>query len=187
MSGFIYWYHRDWSAASGLHAIARAESTGLTLDEAQIRRSALADRLSLVESKLETISYRTASNVSLHCGFRRVTGNTADNIVVQEFDLYDLPITQCREVVTSLIQLFNQDHQDTVAFIADRTGKTSEINWDDIVLGKPTIVTTRPDVLALPTNMVAQSHPELHGLVSRRLRKLSVYRGNEMPALSSVE
>lgn len=183
MSGFIHWYEKDWSAASAVRAIARAESLGLTLATPETRKTALADRLALTESKLETLEYQVRADQHLYCGIRRVD----NDIVVQEFDFYELSATDCHDLFSGIVQLFNQDHQNTVGFIADRTGISSEVEWDDVVLGKATIVTTRPDILALPTSTINSNHPELQGLLSRRLRKLSVYRGNELADRFSLD
>ncbi|MBV8932920.1 MAG: hypothetical protein JOZ47_22670 [Kutzneria sp.] len=183
MSGFIHWYEGDWSTWRAGRTVARIESLGLNLSEQiglpeetvlseqDAQRHALLTRLALTRTRTVDVAYRLDDRTALHCRFRRVD----EDIVVQEFDLDGLSTIERNQLVRGIIELFGDDPASTVGFVADRSGRSEDVDWDDVVLGHPRIITVRPDMLALPTPLVDQLHPELYLLVGSRLGALTVY------------
>jgi hypothetical protein len=79
------------------------------------------------------------------------------------------------QLVAGIVELFNEDAANTVGFVVDRSGSSQDVEWDDVVLGHPKIVTVRPDVLALPAELVDRLHPELNRLTGRALGPLTLF------------
>lgn len=171
MSGFIHWYENGWSAARAGRTVARVESLGLTLSDPGTERSALLTRLSLIEATSIDLEYWLDEETALYCRFRRVS----QEVVAQEFDLDGLSAVEQHQLVRGIAELFGEDSTNTVGFVVDRSGCSQDVEWDEVVLGHPKIVTVRPDVLALPTAVIDTLHPELHRLTGRPLGALTVY------------
>lgn len=171
MSGFIHWYENGWSTARADRTVARIESLGLALPDPQTQRAGLLERLALTESAAVDVEYWLDAETALYCRFRRVS----EEVVAQEFDLDGLSTVEQHQLVTGIIELFNEDATNTVGFVVDRSGGSQDVEWDDVVLGHPKIVTVRPDVLALPAELVDRLHPELNRLTGRPAGPLMVF------------
>ncbi|MEV6603459.1 hypothetical protein [Kutzneria sp. NPDC051319] len=171
MSGFIHWYENGWSTARADRTVARIESLGLTLSDPAAQRAGLLERLALSECAAVDVEYWLDEETALYCRFRRVS----EDVVAQEFDLDGLSTVEQHQLVTGIVELFNEDAANTVGFVVDRSGGSQDVEWDDVVLGLPRIVTVRPDVLALPAALVDRLHPELNGLTGRPLGALTLF------------
>ena len=171
MGGFIHWYENGWSAARADRTVARIESLGLTLSEPETQRAELLDRLTLADSASVDVEYWLDEETALYCRFRRV----GEDVVAQEFDLDGLSTVEQHQLVTGIVELCNEDAANTLGFVVDRSGASQDVEWDDVVLGHPKIVTVRPDVLALPLELVDRLHPELNRLTGRPVGPLTVF------------
>ena len=171
MSGFIHWYENGWSAARADRTVARIESLGLTLSDPQQQRADLLDRLALTDCAAVDAEYWLDEETALYCRFRRVS----EDVVAQEFDLEGLSTVEQHQLVAGIVELFNEDAANTVGFVVDRSGNSQDVEWDDVVLGQPRIVTVRPDTLALPAELVDRLHPELNRLTGRPLGALMLF------------
>ncbi|AHH93486.1 hypothetical protein GCM10010174_31690 [Kutzneria viridogrisea] len=170
MSGFIHWYENGWSADRAARTVARIESLGLSLSE-DTDRNALLGRLSLTEITRLDVEFWLDADTALYGRFRRVGGD----VVAQEFDLDGLSSVEQNQLVQGIAELFGEDADNTVGFVVDRSGCSEDVEWDEVVLGHPKIVTVRPDVLALPCTVIEDLHPELQKLNGRAMGALTVY------------
>jgi hypothetical protein len=171
VSGFIHWYENGWSAGRADRTVARIESLGLTLSDPEAERAGLLERLALTDTNAVDIEYWLDEETALYCRFRRV----GPDLVAQEFDLDGLSTVEQNQLVTGIVELFGEDAGNTVGFVVDRSGCSQDVEWDDVVLGHPKIVTVRPDVLALPAELVDRLHPELNRLTGRPLGGLTLF------------
>ncbi|QUQ69887.1 hypothetical protein [Kutzneria sp. CA-103260] len=171
MSGFIHWYENGWSAARADRTVARIESLGLTLSDPQQQRAGLLQRLALTDCAAVDVEYWLDEETALYCRFRRV----GEDVVAQEFDLDGLSTVEQQQLVAGIVELFSEDAANTVGFVVDRSGSSQDVEWDDVVLGLPRIVTVRPDTLALPAELVDRLHPELTRLTGRPLGALMLF------------
>jgi hypothetical protein len=171
VSGFIHWYENGWSAARADRTVARIESLGLTLSDPQQQRADLLERLALTDRAAADVEYWLDEETALYCRFRRVS----EDVVAQEFDLDGLSTVEQHQLVTGIVELFNEDAANTVGFVVDRSGNSQDVEWDDVVLGQPRIVTVRPDTLALPAELVDRLHPELNRLTGRPVGALMLF------------
>ena len=171
MSGFIHWYENGWSAGRADRTVARIESLGLTLSDPQTQRAGLLAKLALAETAAIDVEYWLDEDTALYCRFRRV----GQDVVAQEFDLDGLSVVEQNQLVQGIVELFGEDCSHTVGFVLDRSGSSQDVEWDDVVLGHPKIVTVRPDMLALPAELIDRLHPELAKLTGRPLGGLTLF------------
>ncbi|MGM1061539.1 hypothetical protein [Saccharothrix sp. Mg75] len=183
--GYVHLYRTDWSPERVTQRIASVEAAGGTLENPDTGliitgefddrnepipadRDRLVRELALADRDTGSVTFWLGAPNDLFYTVRRVS----PDVVVEQFDLVGFrqpePFTHSGvvpemtqdEVIHLVLGWMGEVGQAAVGLLADRWGGSLEIDLDDVVLGGPTPVTTRPDVLVLRPE-VADRHPEL--------------------------
>ncbi|WP_367130366.1 hypothetical protein [Saccharothrix sp. HUAS TT1] len=183
--GYAHLYQTGWSPERVAQRVASLQSAGGTLenpDTGLILVGEFDDRNEPIPAERDQLvralelSDRDSQFVTLWLGAPNdlwyVVRRVSPDVVVEEFGLSGfrqpepfvhsgvVPEMTQDEVIHLVLGWMGALGSAALGLLADRWGSSLEIDLDDVVLGGPTPVTIRPDLLVLQPQ-VADRHPEL--------------------------
>jgi hypothetical protein len=187
--GYVHLYRTDWSPERAVERVASVEAAGGTLENpatgriitgefdddgepVPAQRDHVLRTLGLTDRDTRSVTFWLGAADDLFYTVRRVS----PSVVVEEFSLVGfrqpepfvhagvVPGVPQNQVIGLVLGWMSQLGPAAVGLLADRWDGSLEIDLDDVVLGGPTPVTIRPDLLLLEPE-VADRHTELadHG------------------------
>ncbi|XUL89049.1 hypothetical protein ACQ86D_22430 [Streptomyces galilaeus] len=173
--GFFTWYRPSFTRASAKDLIDQLSASGLFVehpltdnlfgfrDTAQGKREPLVGGTHTLLSALASEEYRNVEfqgwmgqSESLAVTVQRLDSN----IQKLTFQITDIPDPDREEAVAALVRTLDQDPDHCLGFIIDRVGVSSALDWDRILTGTGTQITTWPDTVGILRERVPD-HPEL--------------------------
>ncbi len=183
--GYVHLYRTGWSSEQVAERIAAVEAAGGTLEypdtglifagEFDDRNEPIpADRDDVVRAL--ALSDRDSQFVSFWLGTPNplwyTVSRVSPDVVLEDFRIAGfrqpepfvhsghVPEMTQDEVIHLVLGWMRELGSEAVGLLVDRWGSSLEIDVDDVVLGGPTPVTIRPDLVVLRPE-VADLHPEL--------------------------
>lgn len=183
--GYVHLYRTGWSPERVDQRVASVAAAGGTVENPDtgliitgefddrnepvpVDRDELVRALALADRDTQSVTFWLGVSNDLFYTVRRVS----PEVVVEQFDLVGfrhpepfvhsgvVPEMTQDEVIHLVLGWMRELGSEAVGLLVDRWGSSLEIDVDDVVLGGPTPVTIRPDLVVLRPE-VADLHPEL--------------------------
>ncbi|MCX4641475.1 hypothetical protein [Streptomyces sp. NBC_01446] len=187
--GFFTWYQPPLTTATSQALLNSLEVSGLSavhpLSDALFgfcetregKREPLTGGTENLLSALTDEQYR-AIEFACWMGYDQHLATTVEHVddATQKltFQLTEIPEPDREEAVAALVRTLDQNPENCLGFVIDRTGTTRVQDWDRVLLDPADPVTAWPDTLAILRNRLP-AHPELADTTSTEYGPLAVF------------
>lgn len=186
--GFFFWYRDDWKADDADRVIRRLDGRGLKMRNPDTGNISLitngpeswGEQIFVTEDELlksaialsggETnFQLWFSGDVDVFTRIRRVSPDS----VVLEFDIDALDFEDMEDVISAFIRPAIMDDA-TRGFVADRFGRSEEVDWDAVMGGDAAPLAGLPDILGIRERDLGR-HPELLSFVYECSGRMCVF------------
>ena len=186
--GFFFWYREGWNAGDADRIIRYLEGCGLRIrnpDTGNISmitngpeswgEQVFVTEGALLKSAVELSGGELNFQLWITGGldvFTRIRRASADSVVL-EFDINALDSDDLENAISTFIRLAVMDEA-TIGFIADRSGRSEETDWDATMTGASLSMESLPDIIGINESDLGR-HSELSNVTYERTGKICVF------------
>lgn len=186
--GFFFWYREGWKADDADRVLRYLDGCGLEMRNPDTGNISLitngpdswGEQIFVAEDELLASATELSGGevnfqlwfsgeVDIFTRIRRVSSDS----VVLEFDIDALDLDEMEDVISAFTRPAIMDDA-TLGFVADRSGRSEEVDWDAVMSGDVLPLASLPDMLGIRERDLGR-HPELSSFAYERSGGICVF------------